>query len=296
MDTQTTSLELDEERDSAGLDPVWALLGGGFLLGILFGAVLIVTGREQPPAPAVPVPATPAIEPSADVGAPPPAENLDPSLRPALSAEDDAERQRLLLQAQNDQMRRELEELRRQLTGESPPSGVSRPDEPAKDGGTNTPPARPRRTSGRSGEASGDETLDYWNRLNDIIRREAELRSAPKAGVTADNAGSFLDARIQAAEYAFREIRGLPTDGIDPEVTALAEQLAHWYEEGRDVAETGRKLLTSGNAQDRQGSGGAAYQAAERQHADRVNAVNAEGERVRRLMSSRYAREFPPLE
>lgn len=142
---------------------------------------------------------------------------------------------------------------------------------------------------------SGASTLAFWNRMNDVIEREGQMRSAPLGGITSANAGSFFDARIRAATFAVDALRALDPDGVDAGAVAVAESLSQWYEQGREVAESGRNLLTRGSTEKRKGVAGQQYQTAEREHGQSVDAVNAEGERVRQQLSNEYGIDFPPL-
>jgi hypothetical protein len=286
-----TTLDADSLR--------WAVVSGGFFLGILFGTILLF-GQNDEPAQRSQVSArseTPVPRPSTS------ATGSTPSL--ATPGADDlaAERDRLRSEIEAAKLRHEVETLRRQLMEiESSPVSVETAPRRASDGrssATNHTSNRPHTTSptgsATAALATGDATLAYWNEMNAIILREAALRSAPIGGVTAANAGGFLEARVHAAQFAADALRQLDTTGVDARVVALGGQLAGWYDEGRTVAEMGQQLLSGASVQERQGSPGKRYQEAEHSHAKRVNAINAEGEKTRQAMSRKYRRTFPPL-
>ncbi len=293
-----------------GVGPVTGtILGGGFLLGILFGGFLLL-GNTDGPAERLSRPAatarqaTPSSEPKA-VARKADADTVSNQLA--------AERDRLRQELDAARLRREVEALRNELVSlqSSTVSVESASEVPARRRNAGSPAAtnrtaprlptsrpstsRPSSAPATEAKSQGAATLAYWNQLNAVILQEAALRAAPASGVTATNAGGFLDARIQAGEFAVDSIRQLDTTGVDSRVTKLGEQLANWYDQGRLVAQSGKQLLTTASIQDRQGSAGKGYQAAERSHSKSVNKINAEGEQTRQAMSRKYRLKFPPL-
>jgi len=262
---------------------VAVLLGGGFAVGLICGVAIFARNR----APAETPTASNKFETaerkqhsgghvaSAEVAAAKPSHTDQQAL--------ESERRRLEEQLETLKLKQEIAALRSQLgeTGTSPVSTtLKRSGEVA--------PAEPQ-------TVTGPATLQYWNRMNDVIVKETQMRSAPRGGVDAGNAGGFLQARIDAAQYAAAALRGLDTNGVDPEAIEVAELVAGWYDEGEQVAETGRQLLTSGSVQARKGAAGQQYQAAEMAHAKAVAEVNSRGEQVRQQLAARYGISFPPL-
>ena len=185
------------------------------------------------------------------------------------------ERQRLEAELENLKLQQEIAALRQKLHGGDPATAA----EPSPAAAIPTASA----------------TLAFWNRMNDVIERETQLRSAPLGGITSANAGSFLTARIEAAEFAVTSLRALDTSGVDARAVAVSASVASWYEQGRRVADMGRDLLTEGSVKQRQGTAGQQYQTEERRHAAAVGAVNDEGERVRQQLIEEYGIAFPPL-
>ena len=179
-----------------------------------------------------------------------------------------------------------------------------------RNGSLRSPAApRPRRTTGRfrtrgtrpgkpgttaATATAGQQTLTLWNRLNDIIEREAEMRTAPAGGVTATNADGFLRRRAEASQFAADAIADLKPGNADRSVVRLAADLSQWYEAGVDVAETGRKLLKA-RPEVRRGPQGRAWRAEEEQHNRQAAELNRTGAEVRQAMEQRYGLAFPPL-
>jgi hypothetical protein len=186
-----------------------------------------------------------------------------------------AERDRLEAELENVKLQQQIAELKRELQDSA--------QEPSPDRSLN------------DGSATATATLDFWIQMNEIIEREAQLRSAPLGGITSANAGSFLSARLEAAEYAVTSLRALNRDGVDRRAIAVSASLTSWYEQGGRVAQMGRELLTEGSVRQRQGPAGQQYQSAETQLARSVDTVNDEGERVRQQLVEEYGVPFPPL-
>ncbi len=263
----------------------WAIVGTGFLLGILIGSIFIV-GRGGSSCSLFAGSSCP--EPEAVATAP----SAPSQMKPVDTSDLTAERESLTHELEAEKLRLEVAALRQELTG------LRSPTNPVESVGS---PATPASTSARLPTqpvaviSQGEATLAYWNHLNALILQEAAMRAAPAGGVTASNADGFLEARMQAAEFAAVSIRELETDGVDRSVHSLSEALAAWYQDGHDVAKQGLHLLTKASPEERQGSVGMRYQAAERSHSTAVNEINSEGERVRQSMTQKYRLNFPPL-
>ncbi len=261
----------------------WAIVGTGFLLGILIGSIFIV-GRGG----------LLACSTSSETTAATVAESAPASTAPSTSNASDlvAEREQLTRELEAEKLRLEVEALRQELAGLQSPTGT---DDSAESPSVPASESKRLTTQPVSTVSPGTATLAYWNHLNAIILQEAAMRAAPAGGVTASNAGGFLDTRMQAAEFAMTNIRDLDADGVDAKVLSLGEDLAKWYENGRDVAEQGMHLLTKATTEERQGSPGKQYQAAERALTKQVNEINSDGERVRQAMSQKYGLDFSSL-
>ncbi|MCA9075035.1 MAG: hypothetical protein KDA93_08385 [Planctomycetaceae bacterium] len=290
---EPTDLELESPAESSetssgifsGLSEVtWALVGTGFLMGILIGSIFIV-GRASSSGGLFSC-STESSEAPLTVASPSPQAVQSDSLGREL----EIEKMRLKVA----KLQKELADLRNTAGTDGESDVIA---EPAPD--STEPETQPVSTttadSPIESTSPGDATLVYWTELNAIIAQEAAMRAAPVGGVTAANAGGFLDARLQAAEFAVTNIRELETAGVDTKVTALGEDLAKWYEAGHDVAEQGLHLMTKATPEERQGAPGRKYQAAEKALSKQVNEINTDGERVRRAMSEKYGVEFPPL-
>jgi len=208
------------------------------------------------------------------------------------------------LQHKVDQLQRELEAERlrneiAQLRGEIGAFREGSTSAANRDANRN-PAAREQTTqlagspSTTTNASAGAKTLAYWNRLNDIIAREASTRSAPAEGLSAANAADFLSRRTGAGRDASNAIRELDSTDIAPEATALADKLAGWYDANASAADNGGSLLNA-DAASRRGQPGRQYQSSERGLQESVAEINREGERVRASMTRKYGLEFPPL-
>jgi len=274
---------VDRTLNRSGLSEVsWPIIGGGFAVGLLCGAVWLMSERGASSA------ETAHTEPPA----------TDQSLDVRI------ENERLKHQLEVARLEARIAELERQLalsraaatTVSEPVAAAPAPvpsSRPAPVGGSTT--VRPRTAPRTPQQPTGRATLNYWNRMNSVIAREAIMRTAPAGGVTASNAGSFLDRRIAAGEYAATELAKLDTTGVDPEVVALAGEVAAWYRDGVTVCRTGKDLFSGRNSGPDMRAATEQYKASEKAHAAAVNGVNARGKEVRDAMSRKYSLTFPPL-
>jgi hypothetical protein len=142
--------------------------------------------------------------------------------------------------------------------------------------------------------ARGEPTLAYWNALNDIISREAAMRTAPGA-ITAANAVGFVTARVQAGEYASQAIRTLNAQGVDSDAVTLGRELAAWYAEETANNRQAESLLGSADIAARQGQAGKSWQSREEQHRRKCDDLNRRGAALRATLTKRYGLAFPEL-
>jgi hypothetical protein len=151
------------------------------------------------------------------------------------------------------------------------------------------------RSSARNGHpVSGEATLAYWNRLNEVIAREAALRAAP-AELTSANVGGFVDARIQAARFASSAIGELEGAAVDPDALALGKELVAWYRDEIANNERAKSLLGSSDSAARKGSAGKSWRASEERHSRQCDEINRHGRDLRARLSRKYGLVFPPL-
>jgi len=140
----------------------------------------------------------------------------------------------------------------------------------------------------------GERTLAFWNEMNNIIDREAQMRTVPAGGVNDNNASRFIDARVAAGEYAVQAFAALESKSVDRDVVALSKQLGDWYAKGVAICKTGQEVLGS-DAATRRGQAGLSWKAGEFTHAAAVNALNKQGATVRAAMTKKHGIAFPPL-
>jgi hypothetical protein len=158
-----------------------------------------------------------------------------------------------------------------------------------------------RETSPRVGHAAeaspgmGEATLAYWNRLNEIIVREAGMRAAPPK-LTAGNALSFVTGQSDAYTYAAGAIRGLDPAGVDPQVLDLSRELALWYDQGAINSREAGSLLQSNDVAARQGRPGKTWKTSFEDHRRQCLEINQRGERLRGELSRKYGLAFPKLQ
>jgi hypothetical protein len=147
----------------------------------------------------------------------------------------------------------------------------------------------------RGPEAMGQTTLTYWNRLNEIIVREAAMRSAPPK-LTAGNALSFVTGQSDAYTYAAGAIRGLDAADVDPQVLSLSQELALWYDQGAVNSREAGSLLQSNDVAARQGQPGKTWKTSLEEHRKRCLEINQQAERLRGELSRKYRLAFPKLQ
>ncbi len=189
-------------------------------------------------------------------------------------------------QSQLAEFRGEVEPIEREATVKKNPAPASRSHSKRR----RKPAPEPENHLSDEGYA----TLKYWKRINEIVARESEMRSAPSK-VTSGNAGGFIAARLRAFRYAGTALRGMRARNVDPEVAAHVYQLIDWYEEGAEINQQAMHLLTEASQQSRQGSEGRSWKGSEKAHYQAVQRLNQQGRELQQRMSQRYGVDFPEL-
>lgn len=267
----------------------WGIIAGGLAGGLLLGGILF-HGRTPPEkAEAVAAVQTP-------VAAPVESRSVDREAELDLLKRRIAELQQLQLeeQAVAEESAEVISDatLAEELTADDPaeiiPAGSTAVD--SADGGAEPPVSAAVRTK----TSAGETTLAYWNRLNDVIAKEAAMRAAP-ANVTAGNAAGFVDARLQAGRFASGALRELDATGVDPEVVAISRELVAWYDEEVTLNTKAQTLLKSSDIAARKGGAGSSWRAGEERHQRTCAEINRRAAELRTRLTARYGLEFPPL-
>ena len=149
------------------------------------------------------------------------------------------------------------------------------------------------RESAPSGNA--ERTLAFWNGMNDVIRREASMRSTPSSGVNMSNAGDFVGKRVDAYSYAVSAFDKLDREGVDEKAIRTAREVRGWYAKGLEISLQAQTLMNS-DSQTRRGTAGLQWRAAEMKHNADVAAVNQQAAAVRKVLTEKYGVDFPELE
>jgi len=205
-------------------------------------------------------------------------------------------------QLEQEKLKTELAETRRELAALQADSLSRRPQPVATPRRRETerretvsiPRAETRSRAESPKQTRGRRTLEYWNQMNGIFEQEASMRAVPSGGLTAQNAGDFLQRRASAGEFAAQSLRDLDQKNVDVEVVKLAKKIAVWYEKGVKNNNVAGGLLGA-NRETRQGSKGKQWKSAEKRHNRAVNDINRKGEQVRAKMSKKYGLTFPPM-
>jgi len=252
----------------------WTAIGGSFAVGIVVGASLLWGQTEEQSS--GPTASVESSQPSSETPAPTHRRgDIETEKTRILDEIDDVRRRNEV-----DDLRRQLAELKHAAPSQNRPTPENRP--------TNSQPKRPQ-------PSLGQRTLDYWNRMNGIIEREAAMRIAPLGQLTAGSAGGFIDRRIAAGQFALSGIGGLDRTNVDAEVIELAMSVCDWYKATVATCEKGKHLLTRADASSRRGAAGQQWKASEKKLRVQVEQINRKGARVRQRMSNKYRLAFPPL-
>jgi hypothetical protein len=147
---------------------------------------------------------------------------------------------------------------------------------------------------GSTGNGSAaDLTLAYWNKLRDTIQEEQTARMKGPAGADGGpRAGLYV--QMKAFRQAADAIRGLATEGVDAEATALADDLAAWYETAFELSDEGTRLEEADLAAS-SGPQGRRWHSAQKQLGEQSDLLSRKTKSVQGKLTSRYQKPFPDL-
>lgn len=267
LSTETPKLMSHSER---------AVIFAGLTGGLLLGAVLFRRGSVADGAPAAPQTVRAATpQPSG----------------PAAARDDDlAALQARVAELEKKRLAKRIAALESETAETVVPKQRQRV-EPAQESVAVVPETAP---AADTADSAGTATLRYWNELNDVISREAAMRTAP-ANLTAASAAGFVSSRIQAGKFASTAIEQLNQNGVDADALSLGKELAAWYRDEISLNERAKSLLGSTDVAARKGSAGNTWRSGEEQHRLKCEAINRRGEELRTRFSRKYGLTFPAL-
>jgi hypothetical protein len=265
----------------------WTVIAFGLLGGLALGGPLFRGGATADRAPTVQQPNQPAAPLAAAAAA------------PAAKTEAVAALERRIAELERQQIAQRVAALEADQDGK-PTGEIALEDAPeihpanADIAGEQRPARTSAAGSTKNTGNAGQRTLDFWNAMNDVIAREAQMR-VPPANVTAANAAEFVQARLRAGQFASTAIQALDTTGVDRDAVALAGELIGWYREEVSLNERAGSLLGSSDIAARKGTAGNAWRSGEEQHRRNCDEINRRAADLRERLTRKYGLPFPGL-
>ena len=90
-------------------------------------------------------------------------------------------------------------------------------------------------TTANPEELTKRATLEYWQKLYDVVHRQATLQVGAESAATEGNATKVAALKARISRFSGSAIRALPTTNVDPAAAEFGTALADWYETGASV-------------------------------------------------------------
>ncbi len=78
-------------------------------------------------------------------------------------------------------------------------------------------------------------TLDYWQKLVDVVERQATLQVGAESSANESNATKVAALKARISRFTASGIRSLTTKNVDPAAAKFGADLADWYEASATV-------------------------------------------------------------
>lgn len=197
---------------------------------------------------------------------------------PSETLQPDEDQVRLQAERLADELRQDLEGLKREIAELQPEQGAKPHDAPLADS--------PIRKS----------TLDYWTRLSKIAAEVARLDADSKQELNEQNVSRTLEVRARIYHYGSKSIDALDTKEVDPTASEFGHALQNWYQHAVELNE---KTLAAwqGDPSEANRSGEATELTALQQQFDQESGlIRTKAADVRQQLVRRYGAEISPIE
>ncbi|MDA1213997.1 MAG: hypothetical protein O2955_15890, partial [Planctomycetota bacterium] len=141
----------------------------------------------------------------------------------------------------------------------------------------------------------GEATLAYWNKMNQIIAEEEQIRAVPFGGLQEVNMQNFLKRRVHSGKFAAIELERLGTEHVDPEVIELSKAFIDRYSQGANIAQLGEILYLQGIEDNRHGEHDKLWRTSEREQSRAIEELDKKSAELQKILSEKYQLKFPPI-
>ena len=150
-------------------------------------------------------------------------------------------------------------------------------------------------TSADATSRAKQASLDYWNRLYDVVHRQATLQIDAESAATEGNATKVAALKGRISRFSASAIRALPTTDVDDAAAKLGQELANWYENGANLYDKAVQVWESparGQAGDQLTQD---WEKTQVQHQNEGRLMTDRATAVRDSLTRRFGEGFPPL-
>ncbi|MGD9635686.1 MAG: hypothetical protein AB7G28_07535 [Pirellulales bacterium] len=187
-------------------------------------------------------------------------------------------------------VRNELAALRGEITS-------LRESQGAKDVATQSVAQVPPNASAPAASSNSAQpvTLEYWNRLAQIVQNNYTLQLGAESAATEGNATKVAAIKGRVSRLSATAIEALNTEKVDPALVTFGTDLATWYESGADLYDEAVRVW--GASAGGQGNPQLAkeWQQANVQYENEGRLLRDRAKTLRETLTQELGVEFPPL-
>lgn len=142
--------------------------------------------------------------------------------------------------------------------------------------------------------AARDQTLAYWQAVNQIAFEEAAMQSQVEAAFAETNAAKVFAIKARACRYAANALDAVKaTPAVDASAVKFSKRLQTWYESGAEQFERAVQIWESPTGAEGRTQLNEEWNNRNLQHRSEAALIAEKGNALSRSLSRQYGAEFP---
>lgn len=138
-------------------------------------------------------------------------------------------------------------------------------------------------------------TLEYWQKLIDVVHRQATLQVGAESAATEGNATKVAALKARISRFTASAIHSLTTTNVDPSAAKFGADLAGWYEASAAVYEEAVQVWESPARGDAKQQLTAEWDRKETQNQNEGRLLLDRAKAVRDSLERRFGEGFEPI-
>jgi hypothetical protein len=138
-----------------------------------------------------------------------------------------------------------------------------------------------------------EETLAYWERLNEIAQSEAQLQKDAETTFSNSNAAKIFAIKGRVSRFAAKSVEAVPKKGVDESVVKFGRHLGLWYDRAGELYERAVRIWETPIGQQARIQLNEEWKRSDLQHRNESTLLYEKAAAVRSSVSRIFGAEFP---